>query len=286
MKIVDKLRSDKPAFSFEFFPPKNEAGKDRLFETVKHLAPYEPTFVSVTYGAGGSTRKLTLELVTQIERAEGLDAMAHLTCVGATRDEIREILDELAASGVENVLALRGDPPKGQEQFVVTEGGFAHASELAAFMKANWRFCIGGACYPEVHPEATDPETDMKHLKAKVDAGVEFLVTQLFFDEKDYFAFVKRARDAGISCPILAGIMPITNLNQVKRFTKMCGAHIPAPLLADLEATGGEADAVSKIGVEHATAQCRALLDGGAPGIHFYTLNRSPATVHIMEALR
>ncbi len=286
MKIVDKLRSDKPAFSFEFFPPKNEAGKDRLFETVKHLAPYEPTFVSVTYGAGGSTRKLTLELVTQIERAEGLDAMAHLTCVGATKDEIREILDELAASGVENVLALRGDPPKGQEQFVVTEGGFAHASELAAFMKANWTFCIGGACYPEVHPEATDPETDMRHLKAKVDAGVEFLVTQLFFDEKDYFAFVKRARDGGISCPILAGIMPITNLNQVKRFTKMCGANIPAPLLADLEATGGEADAVSKIGVEHATAQCRALLDGGAPGIHFYTLNRSPATVRIMEALR
>ncbi len=286
MKIVDKLRSDKPAFSFEFFPPKNEVGKDRLFETVAHLAPYEPTFVSVTYGAGGSTRKLTLELVTQIEREAGLDAMAHLTCVGATQAEIRDVLDELAGAGVENVLALRGDPPKGQEEFVVTEGGFAHASELAAFMKANWKFCIGGACYPEVHPEAADPEADMRHLKAKVDAGVEFLVTQLFFDEKDYFAFVKRARDAGISCPILAGIMPITNLNQVKRFTKMCGAHIPARLLADLEATGGEADAVSKIGVEHATEQCRALLDGGAPGIHFYTMNRTPATVRIMEALR
>jgi methylenetetrahydrofolate reductase (NADPH) len=286
MKIVDKLRSDKPAFSFEFFPPRDEAGKDRLFETVAHLAPYEPTFVSVTYGAGGSTRKLTLDLVTRIEREAGLDAMAHLTCVGASRKAIGEVLDEIAAAGIENVLALRGDPPKGETKFVVTEGGFAHASELAAFMKSRWSFCIGGACYPEVHPEATAAEADLAHLKAKVDAGVEFLVTQLFFDAADYFAFVKRARAIGIDCPILAGIMPVTNVNQVKRFTAMCGAKIPAPLLAALEATDGDAEAVRRIGVEYAVAQCRTLLSGGAPGIHFYTLNRSSATVHIMEALR
>ncbi len=286
MKIVDKLRRDKPAFSFEFFPPKDEAGKDRLFETVAHLAPYEPTFVSVTYGAGGSTRKLTVDLVTRIKREAGLDAMAHLTCVGATRDEISQVLDELTAAGIENVLALRGDPPKGATEFVVTQGGFAHASELVGFMKQRWQFCIGGACYPEVHPEAKSADVDLVHLKEKVDAGVEFLVTQLFFDERDYFTFVKRARAVGITCPILAGIMPVTNLNQVKRFTAMCGAKIPATLLSALEATGGETEAVRRIGVQHAVAQCRALLSGGAPGIHFYTLNRSPATVHIMEALR
>lgn len=286
MKIVDKLRRDKPAFSFEFFPPKDEAGKDRLLETVAHLAPYEPTFVSVTYGAGGSTRKLTVDLVTRIKREAGLDAMAHLTCVGATRDEISQVLDELTAAGIENVLALRGDPPKGETEFVVTEGGFAHASELVGFMKTRWQFCIGGACYPEVHPEAKSADVDLVHLKEKVDAGVEFLVTQLFFDERDYFTFVERARAVGITCPILAGIMPVTNLNQVKRFTAMCGAKIPATLLSALEATGGETEAVRRIGVQHAVAQCRALLSGGAPGIHFYTLNRSPATVRIMEALR
>ncbi|MEZ4220490.1 MAG: methylenetetrahydrofolate reductase [NAD(P)H] [Polyangiaceae bacterium] len=286
MKIVDKLRGNKPAFSFEFFPPKDEPGRDRLFETVEHLAPYDPTFVSVTYGAGGSTRKLTVELVTRIEREAGLDAMAHLTCVGATREEIGEVLDELGAAGIENVLALRGDPPKGQAEFVVTEGGFAHASELAAFIKQRGAFCMGGACYPEKHPEAASAEADLVNLKKKVDAGVEFLVTQLFFDEHDYFEFVKRARAIGISCPILAGIMPVTNLHQVKRFTAMCGAKLPAPLLARLEATGGDHDEVRKIGIEHAVAQCRALLAGGVPGIHFYTLNRSTATVRILEALR
>ncbi len=286
MRIVEKLSLPGPSFSFEFFPPKNEAGQDTLFETVAHLRPYKPAFVSVTYGAGGSTRKLTVDLVCRIQRDAGLESMAHLTCVGATRDEIATVLEQLREGGIDNVLALRGDPPKDAEAFVPPEGGFAHASELIAFIRERWKFTLAAACYPETHPEAPDADTDLANLKRKVDAGAEFLVSQLFFDEKDYFRFTQRARAVGISCPILAGIMPITNLSQVKRFTAMCGARIPATLLERLEATNGEPEAVKRIGIEHATVQCKALLDGGAPGIHFYTLNRSPATVQILEALR
>ncbi|MBI3206932.1 MAG: methylenetetrahydrofolate reductase [NAD(P)H] [Myxococcales bacterium] len=286
MKIIEKLASKKPSFSFEFFPPKDEEGKERLFETVAHLAPYEPTFVSVTYGAGGSTRRLTVELTLRIERETGIECMAHLTCVGATRGEIHGVLDQLRDGGVQNVLALRGDPPQGQTGFVVTEGGFAHASELIEFVRDQYDFCLAGACYPEKHPEAPSPEADLAALKKKVDAGAEFLVTQLFFDSRDYFAFVDRARAIGITVPIFAGVMPITNVSQIKRFTAMCGAHIPADLLTRLEAVHGDAHQVRRLGVEHAIGQCRALLDGGAPGIHFYTLNRSTATVEILEALR
>ncbi|MCC6902756.1 MAG: methylenetetrahydrofolate reductase [NAD(P)H] [Polyangiaceae bacterium] len=286
MKIIEKLASKKPSFSFEFFPPKDEEGKERLFETVAHLSPYEPTFVSVTYGAGGSTRRLTVELTLRIERETGIECMAHLTCVGATRGEIRGVLDQLGDGGVQNVLALRGDPPQGQAGFVVTEGGFAHASELIEFIRGQYDFCLAGACYPEKHPEAPTPEADLAALKKKVDAGAEFLVSQLFFDTRDYFAFVDRARAIGITVPVFAGIMPITNVNQIKRFTAMCGARIPADLLTRLEAVHGDAHQVRRLGVEHAIGQCRALLDGGAPGIHFYTLNRSTATVEILEALR
>ncbi len=286
MKIIEKLASKKPSFSFEFFPPKDEEGKERLFETVAHLSPYEPTFVSVTYGAGGSTRRLTVELTLRIERETGIECMAHLTCVGATRGEIRGVLDQLRDGGVQNVLALRGDPPQGQAGFVVTEGGFAHASELIEFIRGQYDFCLAGACYPEKHPEAPTPEADLAALKKKVDAGAEFLVSQLFFDTRDYFAFVDRARAIGITVPVFAGIMPITNVNQIKRFTAMCGARIPADLLTRLEAVHGDAHQVRRLGVEHAIGQCRALLDGGAPGIHFYTLNRSTATVEILEALR
>jgi len=286
MKIIEKLASKKPSFSFEFFPPKGEEGKESLFETVAHLAPYAPTFVSVTYGAGGSTRRLTVELTLRIERETGIECMAHLTCVGAGREEIRGVLDQLRDGGVQNVLALRGDPPQGQQDFVVTEGGFAHASELVAFVRDHYDFCLAGACYPEKHPEAASPEIDLENLKRKVDAGAEFLVTQLFFDQRDYFAFVERARRSGITVPILAGIMPITNVSQVKRFTAMCGARIPADLLERLEAVHGDPHEVRRVGVEHAIAECRALLAGGVPGIHFYTLNRSTATVEILEALR
>jgi len=286
MKIIDAFSAARRSYSFEFFPPKDEAGLERLFQTISELQPYEPTYVSVTYGAGGSTRKLTVDLVRRIKAETGIEAMAHLTCVGAAREQIADVCDQLVASGIRNVLPLRGDPPKGLDCFVRPEGGFAHAAELIAYLRSHYDFCLAAACYPEKHPEAPDLDTDLRHLKSKVDAGADFLITQLFFDNRDYFGFVERVRALGIDKPIIAGIMPITNLSQVKRFTAMCGAKIPAPLLARLEACDGDADRVRQVGVEHATEQCRELLARGAPGIHFYTLNRSPATVQILRALR
>ncbi len=285
MKIVERLGKG-PVFSFEFFPPKDAEGVERLFETIAELRPYEPAYVSMTYGAGGSSRRLTVELVRRIKHEVGLEAMAHLTCVGATRGELGGVLDELRDGGIENVIALRGDPPRGSTSFVRTEGGLAQAAELVALIRARYDFCVAAACYPEKHLEAIDADTDLVHLKAKVDAGADVLITQLFFDNADYFSFVERARAAGIDVPIVAGIMPITNLGQIKRFTALCGASIPAPLLAALEACGDDADAVRALGVEHATAQCRDLVARGVPGIHFYTLNRSLATRHVLDRLR
>ncbi len=286
MKIIDALQGSAPAFSFEFFPPKDGEGVERLFQTISELRAYEPTYVSVTYGAMGSTRGLTVELVRRIKQEVGIEAMAHLTCVGATRDEIAEVIADLKAGGIENVLPLRGDPPKGQEKFVRVDGGFAYASELVAFIRgSNSGLCLAGACYPETHPEAPSAALDLDHLKMKVDAGVNFLITQLFFDNDDYFRFVDRAHKAGIHCPIVAGIMPITNVSQVKRFTQMCGARIPEALSGHLDAAQGDA-AVRAVGVQHATQQCAGLLKHGAPGIHFYTLNRSTATREILDNLR
>jgi methylenetetrahydrofolate reductase (NADPH) len=286
MKILDKLSASRPSFSFEFFPPKDETGMEQLYETIADLRGYEPAYVSVTWGAGGSTQRLTIELVRRIKQKTGIETMAHLTCVGATRDQIGVWLDQLRDSSIDNLLPLRGDPPRGQTEFVKTDGGFAHASELVAFARERYDFCLAAACYPEKHPEAPDAAADLAHLKRKVDAGADLLITQLFFDNADYVSFVERARAIGIDKPILAGIMPITNLSQVKRFTAMCGARIPAELLEQLEAAGSDADRVRAIGVEHAIGQCRELLASGAPGIHFYTLNRSPATKRILEALR
>ena len=259
---------------------------EQLYQTIADLRGYEPAYVSVTWGAGGSTQRLTIELVRRIKQRTGIETMAHLTCVGATRDQIGVWLDQLRDSGIDNLLPLRGDPPRGQTKFVKTDGGFAHASELVAFARQGYDFCLAAACYPEKHPEATDLASDLLHLKAKVDAGADFLITQLFFDNADYLSFVESAKKAGIDKPVLAGIMPITNLSQVKRFTAMCGARIPGELLARLEAAGNDTELVRSIGVEHAIMQCRDLLAGGAPGIHFYTLNRSPATKRILEALR
>jgi methylenetetrahydrofolate reductase (NADPH) len=286
MKISDILARTRPSFSVEFFPPKDQEGMERLFETVGKLRPYAPSFVSVTYGAGGSTRRLTVDLVQRIKREAGLETMAHLTCVGATRHEIAEVLDQLVTSGIDNVIALRGDPPRGETRFVTPEGGFSHASELIGFIRARYGFCVAAACYPEKHVEALSLEADLDRVKEKVDLGADVLITQLFFDPEVYFSFVAKARARGITVPIVAGVMPITNLSQIKRITAMSGASLPPALLSRLEGVGADAEAVRRIGVEHATAQCQALIAGGAPGIHFYTLNRSRATVDILERLR
>ena len=276
----------RPTVSFEFFPPRTPDAERQLFTTIERLAPLTPTYVSVTYGAGGATRRLTVDLVQRIKREIGLEAMAHLTCVGHTADELGRIVDELVAGGIENILALRGDPPRGERTFAPTAGGFAHAAELAAFIRARWDVCLAGASYPETHVEAADAETDLRHLVAKVAAGAEVLITQLFFDPAAYFAFVSRARAAGITVPIVPGIMPVTNVAQLERFTTMCGARIPAALREALADAGEDEGAVTAIGIAWAAEQCRALLAGGAPGLHFYTLNRSRSTQEIVGLLR
>ncbi|HAC80337.1 MAG TPA: methylenetetrahydrofolate reductase [NAD(P)H] [Deltaproteobacteria bacterium] len=285
VRIDQILARPDPVFSFEFFPPKTDAGREALVGTIDELKPLDPAYVSVTYGAMGSNRGQVIEIVSEIKNRIGIEAMAHLTCVGHTREELSSVLDDLASVGIENVLALRGDPPPGTD-FQATRGGFAHAADLVALIRKRGGFCIGGAAYPEVHPDAPDAETDLGHLRAKVGAGTDFLVSQLFFDNQDYFSFLTQVRQAGIEVPVLPGIMPVTNLGQVKRFTDMCGAALPADLLRALEEAGDDEAAVLEIGVEHALQQCRDLLKGGAPGVHFYTLNKSASTREILTRLR
>ena len=280
-----------PVFSFEFFPPRNDAGVGALFETLRALRPLGPAYVSVTWGAGGSTRGRTLEMVTRIKRDTEIEAMAHLTCVGASRKELEELIAVICDAGITNVLALRGDPPRGQHDFIAHPEGLSHASELVQLArevseKRGVKLCIGGACYPEGHVETRDLAQDLRHCKIKVEAGAEFLITQLFFDNRCYFDFVGRARAAGIEVPILPGIMPVTTVDQIQRITSMSGAHMPAGLSAALKARKDEPEAALQLGVAYAALQCADLLRNGAPGIHFYTLNRSSATRAILAALR
>ena len=286
-RISEIYLRGEPVFSFEFFPPKTDKGAENLMQTAADLAQsVEPDFISVTYGAGGSTRDRTHQIVTRIQSELGVTGMAHLTCVGATSEEIGDVVGRLEAAGVRNVLALRGDAPEGTEGFEVTDGGFAHASDLIAFLSECHDVCIGGACYPEAHPEAASADADLTFAKLKQDAGASFLTTQLFFDVSLYNAFVERARAAGITIPIVPGIMPVTNVSQVERFTRMCGASIPDELLDRLRPVQEDAGAVMATGIEWAITQCRDLLEAGAPGIHFYTLNKSHATRSILAALR
>ena len=275
-----------PVFSFEFFPPKTEEGERNLQTALRELGPLEPSYVSVTYGAGGSTRDRTIEIVKSLKDEHGLEAMAHLSCVGTTEEELRAILDQVRDAGIDNVLALRGDPPQGETEWRPHPGGLHYSTELASLIREHYDVCVGAACFPEVHPEAVDLAHDLKFLKEKVAAGATFLITQLFFDNRLYFDFVDEARAAGIDVPIIPGIIPVTNVDQIKRFTQMCGASIPAPLLEQLELRREDADAVIQFGVAYATLQCADLLARGAPGIHFYTLNKSPATRAILSALR
>jgi methylenetetrahydrofolate reductase (NADPH) len=285
MRIDQTLGGGKPAVSFEFFPPKTDAGWAQLYGTIAELHAIKPSYVSVTYGAGGGTRAKTVDLVARIQRELNLRAMAHLTCVGHTADELGGILDDLWNEGVQNVLALRGDPPAGQTDFKATQGGFSHADELVKFARERHDFCIGVAGYPEGHPQCLNKTRDLENLKRKLDNGAAFVVTQLFFDNDIFHWFRDTARKMGITVPIVAGIMPITNVAQIKRFISMCGAKIPHKLLLQLEAVENDPTATAEIGVKYAIEQCNDLIKHGVDGLHFYTLNKSRATVEICKAL-
>lgn len=284
MRISDALATQRPFFSFEFFPPRDDEGSRQLFSTIAALQPLRPAFVSITYGAGGSTRARTVALAKEIQQEIGLTVVAHVTCIGADRAELRALFDDLSRAGIANVLALRGDAPANM-RFEPTPGGFAHADELIAMLRRNYDFCIGAACYPEKHPEAATPAEDLTNLKRKADAGADFFVSQLFFDNEHFFSFERRIREIGIALPVLPGLMPITNFAQIQRFVAMCGAGIPPKLQVEMEARKGDVKAVEDLGVAYASMQALGLLQRGAPGIHFYTLNRSPATRAIVSSL-
>ncbi len=282
MRISDVYRRRPRVFSFEFFPPKTDQGFRSLYRTIEKLKRLSPDFVSVTWGAGGSTRRKTVELVIQIQRELGITAVAHLSCINSTREQLAETLDELEAGGIENVLALGGDRPPGYKP---PPGAFSYANELSTFIGSRWNFDIGGACYPETHPLAPSPEADLENLVRKANTNMKVLITQLFFDNDCYFEFVERARAAGIEQPIVPGIMPIISAANFKRITAMCGSRVPPKLAAQLhEVTDDDAETM-EVGVEWAMQQCGDLLSRGAPGIHFYTMNKSPATRRIFESL-
>jgi len=285
VKIQDCYTTGKPVFSFEFFPPKTDKGADNLMRTVAELKKsVHPDYVSVTYGAGGSTRERTHQVVMSLQKDLGVTAMAHQTCVADTPEGIRGNMQRLIDGGVENVLALRGDIPEDGE--MEASPAFSHATELIDLIKAEFDLCIGAACYPETHPESTSAEDDLRWTVEKANRGASFLISQIFFDCDMYLDYVKRLRAAGVTVPIVPGIMPITKVAQVERFTKMCGSTIPETLLDRLRADQDDPGAVMAIGIEHAIDQCRKLLEAGAPGLHFYTLNRSHATRGILAALR
>src|SRR3982751_4520187 len=287
MRIEDILAgSDEPVFSFEFFPPKTPEGEATLQETLNALGDLDPSFVSVTYGAGGTTRERTVEITKSIKQDLGIEAMAHLSCVGEPKERLSEILGELRDVGIENVLALRGDPPRGETEWKPHPGGLHYSIDLIELIARDFDFCVGAACFPEVHPDAPNLEHDLRYAKQKVEAGASFLITQLFFDNDLDFDFVEEARSAGIPVPLIPGIMPITNYKQIKTITGMCGASIPEDLGQRLDERADDPEAVAELGVAYATLQCSDLLARGAPGIHFYTLNRSPATRAILAALR
>ena len=285
MHIADILKSG-IHFSFEFFPPKTEEASRVLFETIKELMPISPSFVSVTYGAGGSTNQLTQNLVARLKRETPLNVVAHLTSVGASRDEVKLQLEKYAEAGIENVLALRGDPPKGSSPVAPAPNGFAYATEMVAYIKKNFpNFGIGVAGFPEGHPETPNRMKEMDYLKEKVDAGADYICTQLFFDNHDYYDYCERCELAGIKVPIIAGIMPITSLQGMKRMSELAlGAHIPAKLLRAVLRADSD-DAIENIGTHWATEQVFDLYDHSISGIHFYTLNRSRATLKIYETL-
>ena len=285
MKIKDILKSKK-TISCEFFPPRDSDGIPAVLRTASRIGSYNPDFVSVTYGAGGSTRAFTEEITSSLKRDTDLEVMAHLTCVAQTKEEVHTALVRLDELGIENVIALRGDPPAGQANFVPAEGGFQYATELLRHVRDNFEFGLAGACYPEGHVESSDLITDMNYVKMKVDNGADFLVTQLFYDNQDFFRLMERAETLGIDVPIIAGILPILNTNQIRRFTSLCGSKIPDDLDIQLERYVDDDDAVRELGIEYATRQVQELWDQGIAGVHFYVLNRNYSVSKILDNLK
>ncbi len=286
MQIKEIFQKQKKTFSFEFFPPKDNMDSLALGETIGELRELKPSFISVTYGAGGSTQRVSFDVCNYLQNRLAIPTMAHYTCVGATAEQLSEGLDYLKGIGIQNLMLLRGDPPKGQTQFQKTTGGFQNAVDLVRLAQKKGGFSIGVAGYPEKHLEATDWDKDMDYLKDKVDAGGDFVVTQIFFDNTHYFRFVASARKRGITARIIPGIMPITNFKQIKRMAEMCGASVPPHVVERLSPIQDDPKKVYQEGVALAVKQCKELLVGGAPGIHFYTLNKSHATVEIFKACR
>ncbi len=287
MRIADLYTAkEAPVLSLEFFTPKNEAGRRALFRAVERLGTIQPGFVSITCGAAGTTRERTADLAIELQEKFGLTAMAHLVCTGTTQSELEGTLRHMQACGIDNILALRGDPPKGATDWTPVEGGFRYASELATFVRERFALGIGGACYPEKHHEAPSLETDIRNLKRKVDAGAEFLITQLFFDNDRYWSFVDKVRAAGVNVPIVPGVMPVLNLANLQRIASLSpGTTIPPDLENAFREADEDDEAALRAGVSFAAQQCRALLAKGAPGIHFYTLNRSKATLQTVDQL-
>ena len=282
--LKERFAEEKPLFSVEFFPPKDEAGGERMLQTASQFEEHQPDFVSITYGAGGGTRATTLRYAKLLQEEHGFEVMPHLTCVGHTRDELLEILEEFAEAGFRNVMALRGDPPKGETTFKPVPGGLSYGSDLVSLIRNNFPdFGIGVGGYPEKHPEAESAEIDLQNLKTKVDAGADFITTQLFFDNAVYHHFVERCRNAGIEIPVLPGLLPVLSIGQVRRFCTMCEAGLPAELENTLENSAEEDQPA--VGADWALGQVRDLLDKGAPGYHLYALNKSQSTLQILEGL-
>jgi methylenetetrahydrofolate reductase (NADPH) len=287
MKFADAYGPGKFGLSFELFPPKTPAGEQALWKNLDELMSFAPSFVTCTYGAGGSTRDKTLEIVTEVRRRYRCPVASHLTCVGATVDQLRSYLATAAQRCIENIVALRGDPPRGETSFQPVAGGFRFANELVTLIRREFsHFGIAVAGYPETHQEAPSPEADMQNLHRKVTAGGEVVITQLFYDNSDFFRFCDRCAALGISVPIVPGILPVTNLAQVQRITSMCKARLPNALVNELTAAGENESAQFEVGVNHATRQVQELISKGVPGIHFYVLNKSPATVRVLKAVR
>ena len=286
MKLSSLYGPGKFGLSFELFPPKTDTGETELFRHLEELAAFEPSYVTCTYGAGGSTRQKTLEIVERVRERFKVPVASHLTCVGSTADDLRGYLREARRRGVDFIVALRGDPPKGESQFTAVEGGLRYASELVTLVRGEFpEFGIAVAGYPETHIEALSPEADLENLKRKVDAGGEIVITQLFYSNGDFFRFRERCERLGIKAPIVPGILPVTNLAQIRRITSLCGAKLPADFVAELEARNADAEAQFDIGVEFATRQTQELLDDDVPGIHFYVLNKSPATCRVLRSV-